>query len=239
MLLWSWKTNKFNYVTQEKENVKLFLASSDCIPYFKKGRMWKLLSRVWLCDPVHGILQARILEWVSFSLLQGIFSISFSRGIFPIQGLNSGLLHCRQILYQLSHQWSPKILEWVPYHFSSGSPNPGIDPGIKLGFPALQANSLPAELPRKPHFKTWNGMGNIKCTGKGSSADQGLGEFFKYCYALLPDKSYAEEHILNTDETNVFYKNLGKGFYIAKGISVDKNVVTRSSQEAAPVLPCE
>ena len=32
MLLWNWKTNKFNYVTQEKENVKLFLASSDCIP---------------------------------------------------------------------------------------------------------------------------------------------------------------------------------------------------------------
>ena len=71
MLLWSWKTNKFNYVTQEKENVKLFLASSDCIPYFKKGRMWKFLSYVWLCDPVHGILQARILEWVSFPFSRG------------------------------------------------------------------------------------------------------------------------------------------------------------------------
>ena len=51
-----------------------------------------------LCDPmncnstgssVHGILQARILEWVA---------IPFSRGIFPTQGLNLGLLHCRQIL---------------------------------------------------------------------------------------------------------------------------------------------
>ena len=42
---------------------------------------------------VHGILQARILERVA---------ISFSRGSFPTQGLNLGLLHCRQILSCLS-----------------------------------------------------------------------------------------------------------------------------------------
>ena len=30
-----------------------------------------------------------------------------SPGIFPIQGLNPGLLHCRQILYHLNHQGSP------------------------------------------------------------------------------------------------------------------------------------
>ena len=40
---------------------------------------------------VHGILQARILKWVA---------ISFSRAIFPTQGSNPGLLHCRWILYQ-------------------------------------------------------------------------------------------------------------------------------------------
>ena len=38
---------------------------------------WKLLSRVWLCDPmdytVHGILQARILEWVAFPFYKGSF----------------------------------------------------------------------------------------------------------------------------------------------------------------------
>ena len=49
-----------------------------------------------LCNPmdyiVHGILQARILEWVAFS-----------RGSSQTQGLNPGLLHCRQILYQLSY----------------------------------------------------------------------------------------------------------------------------------------
>ena len=68
-----------------------------------------------LCDPmdntVRGILQARILEGVAFS---------FSRagGFSPTQGSNPGLLHCRWILYQLSHKGSPRILEWVAYPFS-------------------------------------------------------------------------------------------------------------------------
>ena len=57
--------------------------------------------------------QARIPEWVgSLSLLQGIFST---------QGSNPGLPHCRQSLYQLSHQGSPGILEWVAYPFTSRS----------------------------------------------------------------------------------------------------------------------
>ena len=52
------------------------------------------------------------LEWIA---------ILFSRGIFPTQGLNPGLSHCRWILYQLSHKGSPGILEWVAYPFSRGS----------------------------------------------------------------------------------------------------------------------
>ena len=55
-----------------------------------------------LCNPmdytVCGILWSRILKWVLCSLLQGIF---------PTQGLNPGLMHCMQFLYQLSHQRSP------------------------------------------------------------------------------------------------------------------------------------
>ena len=38
-----------------------------------------------------------------------------------------------------------RILEWVAYPFSSITSNPGIKPGS----PALQADSLPAELPWK------------------------------------------------------------------------------------------
>ena len=34
----------------------------------------------------------------------GVGSLSLPQGIFPNQGLNPGLLHCRQILHQLSHK---------------------------------------------------------------------------------------------------------------------------------------
>ena len=37
----------------------------------------------------------------------GVGSLYFLQGIFLTQGSNPGLLHCRQILYQLSHQGSP------------------------------------------------------------------------------------------------------------------------------------
>ena len=37
----------------------------------------------------------------------GVGSLSFLQEIFTIQGLNPSLLHCRQILYHLSHQESP------------------------------------------------------------------------------------------------------------------------------------
>ena len=77
-------------------------------------------SCLTLCNPtdctIHGTILARILEWVAYSLLQGIF---------PTQGLNSGLLHSRQILYQLSHEGSPRILEWVAYPFSMRSSDLG------------------------------------------------------------------------------------------------------------------
>ena len=67
-------------------------------------------------------------------------------GIFPTQELNPGLPHCRQILYQLSHQESPRIQEWVAHPFSRDLPDPGIEPGS----PTLQADSLPSEPPGKP-----------------------------------------------------------------------------------------
>ena len=103
-----------------------------------------------LCNPmnfsllgssVHGILQARIQEWIAMlstressqpiswtqvSCIAGVFqayslltepsgkpknigmgSLSFLQVIFLTQELNQGLLHCRQILYQLRYQGSP------------------------------------------------------------------------------------------------------------------------------------
>ena len=62
-----------------------------------------------LCDPmdcspsgssVHGLSQARILEWVA---------ISFSKGS-SLPGVKLGLLRCRCTLYHLSHQGSPTAI---------------------------------------------------------------------------------------------------------------------------------
>ena len=56
-----------------------------------------------LCNPVdcglpgpsvHGILQVRTLKWVAIPF----------QGIFPTRIKPGSLLHCRQILYHLSHQ---------------------------------------------------------------------------------------------------------------------------------------
>ena len=66
--------------------------------------------------------------------------------IFPTQGSNPGLPHCRQIFYRLNHQGSPRILEWVFYPFSRGSSRPR----NQTRSLALQADSLPAELSGKP-----------------------------------------------------------------------------------------
>ena len=91
---------------------------------------------------VHGILQARILEWVAFPFSRGssqlkdwtgsptllvdslpaeppgkpkntgVHSLSL-QWIFPTQESNQGLLHCRPILYQLSYQGSPNVIMWL------------------------------------------------------------------------------------------------------------------------------
>ena len=62
--------------------------------------------------------------WNSPGQKTGVGSHSLLQGIFPIQGSNPGLPHCGQILYQLSHQGSPRILEWIAIAFSSGSFRP-------------------------------------------------------------------------------------------------------------------
>ena len=48
--------------------------------------------------------------WNSPGQNTGVGSLSLLQGIFPIQGSNPGLPHCGQILYQPSHQGSPKSL---------------------------------------------------------------------------------------------------------------------------------
>ena len=59
--------------------------------------------------------------WNSPGQNTGMGSLSLLQGIFPTQGSNPGLPHCRQILDQLRHKGDPRILEWVAYPFSTRS----------------------------------------------------------------------------------------------------------------------
>ena len=54
-------------------------------------------------------LQPNVLysPWNSPGQNTGVSSLSLLQGIFPNQGSNPGLPHCRQIIYQLSHKGSP------------------------------------------------------------------------------------------------------------------------------------
>ena len=48
--------------------------------------------------------------WNSPGQDTGVGNLCLLQGIFPSQGSNPGLLHCRRILYQLSHKGSPTFL---------------------------------------------------------------------------------------------------------------------------------
>ena len=78
---------------------------------------WKLLSHVRLCDRMDWLYR----QWNSPGQNPGEGNLSLLQGIFPTQGLNPGLLHCRKILYQLSHEGKPRTLERVAYPFSRWS----------------------------------------------------------------------------------------------------------------------
>ena len=59
----------------------------------------------------HGLQLTRLLcPWNSPGKNTGVGCRSLLRGIFPTQGSNPGLPHCRQILYCLSHHGSPMVL---------------------------------------------------------------------------------------------------------------------------------
>ena len=94
-----------------------------------------------LCDPMdytgHGILQARILEWVAFS-----FRGSPNPELEPRSPtLQADSLH-------LSHKGSPRILEWQLILSPVDLP----DPAIELGSPALQVDSYQVSYEGSPHL---------------------------------------------------------------------------------------
>ena len=70
------------------------------------------------------------MDWNSPGQNTGVGSLSLLQDIFPTQGSNPGLQHCRRILNQLSHKGSPWIPEWVTYPFISRSSQPRSRTGV-------------------------------------------------------------------------------------------------------------
>ena len=85
-------------------------------------------SRSVLSDslPPHGLCS----PWNSLSQNTGWYSLSLLQGIFPTQGSNPSLPHCRWILYKLRHKGNPRILKWVAYPFSRESSWPKNRTGV-------------------------------------------------------------------------------------------------------------
>ena len=106
--------------------------------------------------------------WNSLGQNTGMGSLFLHQGIFPTQGSNPSLPRCRLILYQLSHQGSPRTLKLVACPFSSGSSWPRNRTGISCtadGFftnwairEALEENSFGGELFRWDNLPHEDGM---------------------------------------------------------------------------------
>ena len=114
------------------------------------------------------------------------------QGIVLIQGLNLGLLCCRQIL---CHRATKEVQE---YWSGQPIPSPGDlpNPGIKLRSPVLQVDSLPASLPSLP-------QGKPKHTGVGSLSilqqillTQELNRDLLHCRQILYQLSYQGSPVL-------------------------------------------
>ena len=63
-----------------------------------------------LCDPMDYSTPGSSVHGDSPGKNTGVGCHALLQGILPTQELNPGLPHCRQILYQLSHQGTPRIL---------------------------------------------------------------------------------------------------------------------------------
>ena len=89
--------------------------SSNILNIFEKWK-WNFLSHVRLF-----VTPWTVACRTPLGQNTGEGSCSLLQGIFPTQGSNPSLPHCRWILYQLSYQGSSRILDWVAYPFSRRS----------------------------------------------------------------------------------------------------------------------
>ena len=128
-----WSKPKTNICANKKKNANLFTKQKQTHRHRRqtygyqsgKGESESCSVTSYSLWP-HGLYS----PWNSPGQNTWVGSLSLLQGIFPTQVLNPGLPHYRQILYQLSHKGSLRILEWVAYPFSRGSSWPRNRTGI-------------------------------------------------------------------------------------------------------------
>ena len=113
--------------------INLYLSFSPCV-------LCCTSSCPTICDPVNCSPPGSSIHGESPVKNPGVCFHALLQGIFPSQGSNPSFPHCRRIIYCLSHQGSPRVLEWVAYPFSSRSSQPRNWTGV----------SYIAKLPGKP-----------------------------------------------------------------------------------------
>ena len=86
-----------------------------------------------------GLQPTRILcPWDFPGKTTGVSCHFLLQGIFPTQGLNPGLQHCRQIIYQLSHQRGKvKVTQSCPSFCNPMEYSPWNSPGQNTGVGSL------------------------------------------------------------------------------------------------------
>ena len=112
----------------------VYLAQCLASNRYSKYTWWNLYlvtqSCLTLCNPMNCSLPGSSVHGDSPGKNTGVGCHALFQGIFPTQGLNPGLPHCRGMLYWLSHKGSQRILEWVAYPFSSSSSWPRNQTGV-------------------------------------------------------------------------------------------------------------
>ena len=77
-----------------------------CCSIIESGKS-EVKSCLTLCDPMDCSLPRLLCPWDFSGKNTGVGCHFLLQEIFPMKGLNPGLLHCRQMLYRLSHQENP------------------------------------------------------------------------------------------------------------------------------------
>ena len=79
--------------------------------FYKMGSTFLNITQSCPALRLHGLQSTRFLCPWDFPVKNVEVGCHFLlQGIFPTQGLNPGLLHCRQILYWLSYKGSPSLI---------------------------------------------------------------------------------------------------------------------------------